>query len=176
MTFVARGSGRKTYGSLTGVIDRIEYNTLYYGLRIFHCIVQFVKWHRGGVVHWFLLWHCIVTLRSDSNRHHREIVQWVSSPVLWRPTKSWNPYNVKLFLTDISATVAQIQKFQKTRCIFFRILLLGGPSPPSQLVPNFAQWWLLKYKKNLLGLNLAEHFQLYITLVRDATTMDKDII
>ena len=28
------------------------------------------------------------------------------------------------------------QKIQKTKCIYFRILLLGGPSPPSQLVPN----------------------------------------
>ena len=61
-------------------------------------------------------------------------------PVLWRPTKSRNPYNVKPFLTDISATVAQIQKIQKTRCIFFRILLLGGPSPPIQLVPNPLNW------------------------------------
>ena len=64
------------------------------------------------------------------------------APVLWRPTKSRNSYNVKPFLTDISATVAQIQKFQKTRCIFFRILLLRGPShsPPSQLVPNPFNW------------------------------------
>ena len=61
--------------------------------------------------------------------------------MLWRPTKSRNPYNVKPFLTDISATVAQIQKFQKTRCIFFfQILLLLGPSPPSQMVPNPFNW------------------------------------
>ena len=40
------------------------------------------------------------------------------SPVLWRPPKSQNPYNVKPFLTDISVTVAQTQKIQKTRCIF----------------------------------------------------------
>ena len=48
--------------------------------------------------------------------------------------------NVKLISTDISVTVAQIKKFQKTRCIFFRILLLGGPSPPIQLVPNPFNW------------------------------------
>ena len=48
--------------------------------------------------------------------------------------------NVKLISTDISVTVAQIKKFHKTRCIFFRILLLGGPSPPSQLVPNPFNW------------------------------------
>ena len=47
---------------------------------------------------------------------------------------------VKLISTDISVTVAQIKKFQKTRCIFFRILLLGGPSPPIQLVPNPFNW------------------------------------
>ena len=28
----------------------------------------------------------------------------------------------------------------KTRCIYFRILVLGGPSPPSQLVPNPFNW------------------------------------
>ena len=60
---------------------------------------------------------------------------------LWRFPKSWNPYNVKPFSTDISVTVAQIQKIQKTRCIFFRILLLEGPSPPSQLVPNPFNWF-----------------------------------
>ena len=65
---------------------------------------------------------------------------WYASPVLWRPPKSRNPYNVKPFLTDISVTVAQIQKIQKTRCILFRILLLVGPSPPSQLVPNPFNW------------------------------------
>ena len=61
-------------------------------------------------------------------------------PLLWRFPKSWNPYNVKPVSTDISVTVAQIQKIQKTRCIFFRILLLEGPSPPSQLVPNPFNW------------------------------------
>ena len=73
--------------------------------------------------------------------HFGRVRKWFSmAPVLWRPTKSRNPYNVKPFLTDISATVAQIQKIQKTRCIFFRILLLVGPSPPSQLVPNPFNW------------------------------------
>ena len=42
--------------------------------------------------------------------------------------------------TDISVMVAQIQKIQKTRCILFWILLLGGPSLPSQLVPNPFNW------------------------------------
>ena len=32
------------------------------------------------------------------------------------------------------------QKIQKTKSIFFGILLLGGPSPPSQLVPNPFNW------------------------------------
>ena len=32
------------------------------------------------------------------------------------------------------------KKNKKTRCIFFQILLLGGPSPPSQLMPNPFNW------------------------------------
>ena len=63
--------------------------------------------------------------------------QYHISPVLWRPPKSRNPYNVKPFLTDISATVAQIQKFQKTRCIFFEFWFW---SAPSQLVSNPFNW------------------------------------
>ena len=43
-----------------------------------------------------------------------ELFCWQVSPVLWRPPKSRNPYNVKPFLTDISVTVAQIQKIKKT--------------------------------------------------------------
>ena len=39
-----------------------------------------------------------------------------------------------------SAMVAQIKKNKKTKSIYFRILLLGGPSPPSQLVPNPFNW------------------------------------
>ena len=65
------------------------------------------------------------------------------SPVLWRPPKSQNPYNVKPFLTDISVTVAQIQKIQKTRCIFFSNFASGRTLPthsigpqPIQLVPK----------------------------------------
>ena len=43
--------------------------------------------------------------------------------------------------SDISVlTVAQIQKIKKNEAHFFRILLLGGPSPPSQLVPNPSNW------------------------------------
>ena len=60
-------------------------------------------------------------------------------------TQSTGPQPIQLvpkpcFFTDISTTVAHIQKFQKTKCIFFRILLLGGPSPPIQLVPNPFNW------------------------------------
>ena len=62
------------------------------------------------------------------------------TPLLWRFPKSWNPYNVKSFLTDISLSVAQIKKFQKTRWFYFLILLLGGPYSPSQLVPNPFNW------------------------------------
>ena len=54
-------------------------------------------------------------------------------PLLWRFPKSWNPYNVKSFLTDISLSVAQIKKFQKTRWFYFLILLLGGPSQPTKM-------------------------------------------
>ena len=32
-----------------------------------------------------------------------------------------------------SVTVAQIKKVQKTKSIYFRILLLGGPSPPTKM-------------------------------------------
>ena len=49
-------------------------------------------------------------------------------------------YNVKPFSTDISVKVAEIQKFQKTKCIYFRILVLSGP-PPSQLVPKPFNWF-----------------------------------
>merc|ERR1712001_359615 len=63
-----------------------------------------------------------------------------ATPLLWRFPKSWNPFNVKSFLTDISLSVAQIKKIQKTRWFYFLILLLGGPSPPSQLVPSPFNW------------------------------------
>ena len=48
---------------------------------------------------------------------------------------------VKLISTDISVTVAQ-KKNQKTKSTYFLILLLGGLSPPSQLVPNPFNWSL----------------------------------
>ena len=54
--------------------------------------------------------------------------------------KTQGLYKGELFSTDISVLVAQIKKFQKTRCIYFQIWLLGGPSPPSQLVPNPFNW------------------------------------
>ena len=49
-------------------------------------------------------------------------------------------YKGELFSTDISVSVAQIKKIQKTKWFYFQILLLGGPSPPSQLVPNPFNW------------------------------------
>ena len=55
-------------------------------------------------------------------------------PVNWSPIHSTGPQ--KLLFTEISVSVAQIKKNQKTKFIYFRILLLGGPSPPSQLVPQ----------------------------------------
>ena len=54
--------------------------------------------------------------------------------------KTQGLYKGELFSTDISVSVAQIKKFQKTRCIYFQIWLLGRPSPPSQLVPNPFNW------------------------------------
>ena len=36
--------------------------------------------------------------------------------------------------------VAQIKKNKKTKSIYFQILILGGPFPPSQLVPNPFNW------------------------------------
>ena len=59
-------------------------------------------------------------------------------PVNWSPTHSTGPKTP--FFTDISVSVAQIEKFQKARWFYFLILLLGGPSPPSQLVPNPFNW------------------------------------
>ena len=35
---------------------------------------------------------------------------------------------------------ARAAKNSKTKSIYFGILLLGGPSPPSQLVPNQFNW------------------------------------
>merc|ERR1712208_110924 len=45
-----------------------------------------------------------------------------------------------VFFSDISASVAQNKKIQKTRSIYFLILLLAGLSSPSQLVPNPFNW------------------------------------
>merc|ERR1712055_202012 len=59
-------------------------------------------------------------------------------PVNWSPTHSTGPQTV--FFSDISASVAQIKKIQKTRSIYFLILLLAGLSSPSQLVPNPFNW------------------------------------
>merc|ERR1712001_419728 len=59
-------------------------------------------------------------------------------PVNWSPTHSTGPQTP--FLTDIPVSVAQIKKIQKTRWFYFLILLPGGPSPPSQLVPNPFNW------------------------------------
>ena len=62
-------------------------------------------------------------------------------PVNWSPTHSTGPQT--LFFTDISVTVAQIKKFQKTRCIFFSNFASGRTIPthstgpqPIQLVPK----------------------------------------
>ena len=54
-------------------------------------------------------------------------------PVNWSPTDSTGPQTP--FFTDILVSVAQINKMH-----FFPILLLGGPSPPSWLVPNPFNW------------------------------------
>merc|ERR1712208_210191 len=86
--------------------------------------------------------------------------QLVPNPFNWSPTHSTGPQ--KLFFTDISVSVAQIKKIQKTQSIYFRILILAGPvnwSPthstgpqPIQLVPNNcflqkSQYQSLKSKK-----------------------------
>merc|ERR1712208_105318 len=54
------------------------------------------------------------------------------------PTQSTGPQ--KQFFTEISVSVAQIKIIKKTKSIYFLILLLGGPSPTSQLVPNPFNW------------------------------------
>ena len=59
-------------------------------------------------------------------------------PVNWSLTHSTGPQT--LFFTDISVSVAQIKLIQKTISTYFWILLLGGPSPPSELVPNPFNW------------------------------------
>ena len=43
----------------------------------------------------------------------------LTAPLLWRFLKSWNPYNVKPFLTDISVTVDQIKRIKKQIIAFF---------------------------------------------------------
>ena len=41
------------------------------------------------------------------------VILWYGMPpLLWRFPKSWKPYNVKQFLTDISVTVTQIKIFK----------------------------------------------------------------
>merc|ERR1712173_109749 len=42
--------------------------------------------------------------------------------------------------TDISVSIAQIKKNKKNKVHLFQILLLGGPSQLSQLVPNPLNW------------------------------------
>ena len=84
--------------------------------------------------------------RSNQKISKNEVHLFSNFGMGWPPpTQSTGPQPIQLvpkhrFFTDISATVAQIQKIQKARCIYFRILVLGGPSPPSQLVPNPFNW------------------------------------
>ena len=60
-------------------------------------------------------------------------------PVNWSPTHSTGPKTP--FFTYISVSVAQIKKLKKQGAFFLlHILLLGGHSPPSQLVPNPFAW------------------------------------
>ena len=61
-------------------------------------------------------------------------------PVNWSLTHSTGPQT--LCFADISVMVTQIKKIPNTKCIFYWIMLLGGPSPPSQLVPNPFNWSL----------------------------------
>ena len=46
---------------------------------------------------------------------------------------SWSHFRISNLW---SVMVAQIKKNQTTKSIYFQILILGGLSPPSQLVPN----------------------------------------
>merc|ERR1712055_528367 len=100
-----------------------------------------------------------------------EISQFLDTQVSLAPTHvSWSVRWSHFLISNLwSVTVDQIKKVQKTKCIYFRILLLGGPvnwSPthstgpqPIQLVPKNcflqkSQYRSLKSKrlKNLVHL------------------------
>ena len=56
-------------------------------------------------------------------------VSWLVGPsVGW--SVRWSHFRISNLW---SVTVAQIKKVQKTKSIYFRILLLGGPSPPTKM-------------------------------------------
>merc|ERR1712208_208983 len=66
-------------------------------------------------------------------------------PVNWSPTHSTGPQPIQLvpkhcFFYRYLSIGRSNQKNQKTKSFYFRILLLEGPSPPSQLVPNPFNW------------------------------------
>merc|ERR1712208_131320 len=66
-------------------------------------------------------------------------------PVNWSPTHSTGPQPIQLvpkhcFFYRYLSIGRSNQKNQKTKSFYFRILLLVGHSPPSQLVPNPFNW------------------------------------
>merc|ERR1711954_423596 len=59
--------------------------------------------------------------------------QLVPNPLNWSPNTVFCKY-----LSNGHSN----KKIPNTKCIFYLIMLLGGPSPPSQLVPNPFNWSL----------------------------------
>ena len=63
---------------------------------------------------------------------------WVDPPhpVNWSPTQSTGPQTP--FFSDISVMVALIKKIQKTKSIYFQILVPGGPPPQTHILGQFS--------------------------------------
>merc|ERR1712055_1078171 len=64
-----------------------------------------------------------------------EISQFLDTQVSLAPTHvSWLVRWSHFRISNLwSVTVDQIKKVQKTKCIYFRILFLGGPSSPTKM-------------------------------------------
>ena len=74
-----------------------------------------------GKKHLYIMESFLDTQVSLAPTHVSWLVGWLVRWSHFRISNLW------------SVTVAQIKKVQKTKSIYFRILLLGGPSPPTKM-------------------------------------------
>ena len=77
-----------------------------------------------------------ISVSSLKSKNFKKQGAFISKFGFWEdPPQSIQLVPKHSFLHTISVSVAQISKIKKTRCIYFQIWLLGGPSRPIQLVP-----------------------------------------